>query len=283
VGLKHCKDTQIEIHTSKPQSLQRVPLHCQFISERGLFTMRILILATLAISMVSGQFVCPEKDGTFEDSRQCDKYYECYDGISEERLCPDGLVFDPFSNKREPCDHYFNVDCGDRLELQPPKGPSDLCPRLNGFYAHPDPNVCNIFYACVEGTAEEYTCSPGLWFDEFRGVCNWPTETERTSCSAAHQVSENGFKCPESALPKADGFGLSDPHPKYADPSDCAKFYICLNGVTPREQGCELGLVYNENTQSCDSPKNVPECKDYYAFLEEDDAKAKPVQRPPPQ
>merc|ERR1711981_551785 len=57
----------------------------------------------------------------------------------------------------------------------------------------------------------------------------------RTSCSADHQVSENGFKCPESALPKADGFGLSDPHPKYADPSDCAKFYICLNGVTQRE------------------------------------------------
>ena len=54
----------------------------------------------------------------FLDGRQCDKYYECFDGIAEERLCPDGLVFDPFSNKREPCDHYFNVDCGDRLELR---------------------------------------------------------------------------------------------------------------------------------------------------------------------
>merc|ERR1711976_416148 len=42
--------------------------------------------------------------------------------------------------EREPCDHYFNVDCGDRLDLQPPKGPSDLCPRLNGFYSHPDPS-----------------------------------------------------------------------------------------------------------------------------------------------
>merc|ERR1712083_884874 len=91
--------------------------------------------------------------------------------IPEDRLCPDGLVFDPFSRKREPCDHYFNVDCGDRLELQPPKGPSDLCPRLNGFYSHPDPGVCHIFYACVDGTAEEYTCSSGLWFDEYSGVC----------------------------------------------------------------------------------------------------------------
>ena len=61
---------------------------------------------------------CPERDGTFEDVKQCDKYYECYDGVPETRLCPDGLVFDPFSRKREPCDHYFNVDCGDRLELR---------------------------------------------------------------------------------------------------------------------------------------------------------------------
>ena len=63
-------------------------------------------------------FRCPEPNGYFEDVKQCDKYYDCQDGVAEERLCPDGLVFDPFSRKREPCDHYFNVDCGDRLELR---------------------------------------------------------------------------------------------------------------------------------------------------------------------
>ena len=73
-----------------------------------------------------------------------------------------------------------------------------------------------------------------------------------------HESLESGFTCPSVSNPQ-DAFGLSDPHPKYADPSDCAKFYICLNGVTPREQGCELGLVYNEQSLSCDSPKNVPE------------------------
>ena len=77
---------------------------------------------------------------------------------------------------------------------EPPKGPNDLCPRLNGFYAHPDPAVCNIFYACVEGVAEEYTCSPGLWFDEYRGVCNWPTETERSSCKAGKYIVTFGLQ-----------------------------------------------------------------------------------------
>ena len=69
---------------------------------------------------VSAQkFVCPNTgDGYYEDPVQCDKYYDCYDGIPEERLCPDGLVFDPFSRDPFPCDHYFNVDCGDRLELR---------------------------------------------------------------------------------------------------------------------------------------------------------------------
>ena len=65
-----------------------------------------------------------------------------------------------------------------------PKGPSDLCPRLNGFYSHPDPAVCHIFYACVDGQAEEYTCSSGLWFDEYSGVCNWPETTDRKECKA---------------------------------------------------------------------------------------------------
>merc|ERR1712116_59675 len=171
------------------------------------------------------------------------------------------------SAEREPCDHYFNVDCGDRLELQPPKGPSDLCPRLNGFYSHPDPGVCHIFYACVDGTAEEYTCSSGLWFDEYSGVCNWPEVTDRKDCKADAYETNNGFTCPEKA--PTDEFGQFGPHPKYSDSDDCAKFYICLNGISPREQGCELGLVYNEVSKQCDAPENVPECKDYYAFLED--------------
>merc|ERR1739848_846822 len=87
-------------------------------------SLKVLVLVAL-VTVAAGQsnFICPEKDGCFEDTNQCDKYYDCLDGIAEERLCPDGLVFDPFSRKREPCDHYFNVDCGDRLEPQQPVSP----------------------------------------------------------------------------------------------------------------------------------------------------------------
>lgn len=64
------------------------------------------------------QYKCPAKDGQYEDDRQCDKYYECKDGIATAKLCPDGLVFDPTIRKRNKCDQPFNVDCGDRTELR---------------------------------------------------------------------------------------------------------------------------------------------------------------------
>lgn len=67
----------------------------------------------------SQKFQCPnDKNGSYEDEVQCDKYYECRDGIAKERLCPDGLVFDPSLRKVNKCDQPFNVDCGDRTELR---------------------------------------------------------------------------------------------------------------------------------------------------------------------
>lgn len=65
------------------------------------------------------KFQCPnDKNGVYEDDVQCDKYFECRDGIAKERLCPDGLVFDPTLRKVNKCDQPFNVDCGDRTELR---------------------------------------------------------------------------------------------------------------------------------------------------------------------
>ena len=62
----------------------------------------------------------------------------------------------------------------------------------------------------------------------------------------------DGFQCP-SSVP------TDDPNPMYADPSDCAKFYICINGISPREQVCLFGLVFNDLTNQCNAPENVPE------------------------
>ena len=67
----------------------------------------------------SQKFQCPNnKNAQYEDEVQCDKYFDCVDGVARERLCPDGLVFDPTIRRLNKCDQPFNVDCGDRTELR---------------------------------------------------------------------------------------------------------------------------------------------------------------------
>lgn len=63
-------------------------------------------------------FECPSNKGFFPDSVQCDKYYECQEGIAKERICPDGLVFDENIKRVGKCDQPFNVEFGDRIELR---------------------------------------------------------------------------------------------------------------------------------------------------------------------
>lgn len=65
--------------------------------------------------------------------------------------------------------------------LEEPKG-SGKCPRLNGFFGHPNPRICHIFYNCIDGKANENTCPAGLVFDVRTGVCTWPAAAGRTDC-----------------------------------------------------------------------------------------------------
>lgn len=221
----------------------------------------LLAVLIVAANAQKSSYKCPEKDGQYEDPIQCDKFYECVDGVATEKLCPDGLVFDPLNRKINKCDQPFNVDCGDRIELQPPKS-NTFCPRRNGFFADPDPTICNIFYNCIEGEATKTKCTVGLHFDEYSGTCVWPDSAGRKGCVSDDHKLKDGFSCPTE--PKLDASGQVVAHPKYPHPSDCQKFYVCLNGKDPRDLGCQVGEVYNEETERCDAPENVPGCEDWY-------------------
>lgn len=74
-------------------------------------------------------------------------------------------------------------------------------------------------------------------------------------CGAVGKKLKDGFECPK--VRQLDTRGMLVDHPKFAHPEDCQKFYVCLNGETPREQGCMDQTVYNEEKQTCDDPKNV--------------------------
>nr|ASP44161.1 obstructor B1 [Penaeus vannamei] len=226
---------------------------------------RLLVIALFGVQACLSQEAsdaCPAANGFFADAVQCDRYYECRENEIEDKLCPDGLVFSDKNSKLERCDFPFNVDCGDRPELQDPQ-PSTNCPRKNGYFPHRDPSVCDQFFFCSDGQFNLITCSPGLVFDAKTGTCAWPGEANRVGCSGK---DVNKFTCPEP-LPN-DG-GVVNPNPLYADPEDCQHFYVCINNVEPRRNGCPLGYVFNDDTKQCDDPANVPECKDFYGEVEE--------------
>ncbi|KAH1012280.1 hypothetical protein HUJ05_011463 [Dendroctonus ponderosae] len=197
---------------------------------------------------------CPEPTGYFADAEQCDKYYQCQDGVITEKLCPDGLVFNDYSTEYEKCDLPFNIDCSARPKRQEPQ-PSEHCPRKHGYFAHEELHVCDKFYYCVDGKFNMITCPNGLVYNENAGICSWPDEAKRKGCGSAEVFQ---FDCPK--VNESEGAT----HPRYSDPEDCQFFYVCINGNTPRRNGCKLGQVFDDVSKKCEWARNVPECADWY-------------------
>jgi len=225
-------------------------------------------------------FDCPpESSGYFPHPEFCDRFFECRDGkLVKNRLCADGLAFDPEKNPDEdPCDHIHNVKgrCKSRPKLQAPQPGDGYCPRQNGVYPSPEPTECDKFYSCLNGVGSVQQCADGLHFDMDIGTCVWARESTRKGCLSASKraaaaqpevkkVQEeqkegeslpNGFKCPGGKL------GI---HPALPHPDSCRLYYVCLNGVIPNEAGCTSGLVFNKESAKCDDPRNVPGCENTY-------------------
>lgn len=56
---------------------------------------------------------CEERNGRYSVAGQCDAYIECTDGVPEDKLCPDGLLFnDKVKLFTYPCQYPIDVDCG---------------------------------------------------------------------------------------------------------------------------------------------------------------------------
>lgn len=68
-------------------------------------------------SQFNGQ--CEQKNGRYAVPGQCDAYVECTDGVPEEKLCDDGLLFnDRVGLFSFPCQYPIDVNCTTRARLQ---------------------------------------------------------------------------------------------------------------------------------------------------------------------
>lgn len=85
----------------------------------------LVTLLYFTVAVWGQDFKCPQKDGYYPDPIQCDLYFHCSRGEVEEKLCPDGLLFDDSNPSHERCDTSVNVECGDRTELRKYKNDDD--------------------------------------------------------------------------------------------------------------------------------------------------------------
>lgn len=93
----------------------------------------------------------------------------------------------------------------------------------------------------------------------------WPDVADRENCQEKKKQLKDGFECPKD-VKKNDASGQVVAHPHFIHPTDCQKFYVCLNGIEPRELVCEEGKVFNDDTKTCDSPSEVPGCEDWFTI-----------------
>ncbi|KAI1289183.1 hypothetical protein HDE_08066 [Halotydeus destructor] len=205
-------------------------------------------------------FSCPDSFGFYPHHKSCDKYWACDNGTATLKICGNGLAFDDADSLRENCAYPFSVDCGSRTDLEPPISTPN-CPRLYGIFSHT--SNCRVFYSCWNGEASKYECPPGLAYDDNQRVCVWADLVER--CDQL-EVAE-GFVCPDAAEVEQPGH-----YTRHAHPTDCRKFYVCIEGVA-RPYGCSFGNVFNVETLQCDDPENVGGCEKYYGDIDPKTAK----------
>jgi len=214
-------------------------------------------LAVLSVLFRQGeaQNGCPIPNGYFPDAQQCDAYVECKEGVPERKLCPDGLFFNDRSTQypRYPCAYPQEVQCGSRTRTQPAESNGE-CPHQYGLYrSGAGPDQCGTYVNCVAGVPSISQCPEGLAFNAATAQCDWPDQVP--DCDAERFLR---FQCPGVRVEADLG------HPRYADPADCRKFYVCIENTKPRALACGLGTVFNPDLGVCDEPQNVPQCATYY-------------------
>lgn len=127
----------------------------------------------------------------------------------------------------------------------------------SGYMRHPED--CTRFYRCLKMQKNDpqvhklqYTCAPGLVFDEKFQICNWPSWSP--SCLGSGEITSTTrakFVCQRS------GF--------FQDPENCEYFHYCSNlgkvTLQPYEFKCPFELGFDQEKLQCNWKWLVKGCQ----------------------
>ncbi|XP_075979344.1 chondroitin proteoglycan 2-like [Anticarsia gemmatalis] len=244
----------------------------------------ITVLCAVALTraaVVINQNGCPVDGGIHMllPHPNCNRFYQCVNGLPVEMRCAPGLQFSPESNV---CDFPAVVNCVNAPDVDdsddnkqeseeeiPPGGnnsdPSkaiEICATSGSdgvLVAHEN---CNQFYKCTFGHPVALICPGNLLFDPAIDRCEY-RETVECGNRVIPPLNEN-----EGSDWKGDGANNYDPSkaPEIcaADGSDhvyiahenCDQYYKCWAGL-PVALDCPVGLLFNPMKDFCDWPSLV--------------------------
>ncbi|XP_069961268.1 protein obstructor-E isoform X2 [Cherax quadricarinatus] len=128
-------------------------------------------------------------------------------------------------------------------------GFADPCRSKTRTTAHED--HCDLYYECINDLPVVQSCPNGLFYQGKRtrglfGVCDYHFNVD-----CYDRPSSN----PPIKTEHCDWlYGI------FGHETSCTRYWTCWNG-TATEQFCIGGLLYNEDTHSCDWPQNVRGCQ----------------------
>jgi len=149
-------------------------------------------------------------------------------------------------------------------EAPPPPSTEFECKAV-GFFRHPE--TCEKYFQCVENSGAfhkyERVCAPGTLFSTKISICNFPNQVD--DCVDGKPVDVKHSSEPQTNANTGDQRCKEEG--VFRNENECRSFVICKENpfvgghkFIAEEQYCPDGLVFDDNTKTCNNRQFVERC-----------------------
>ncbi|KAH8369666.1 hypothetical protein KR093_000572, partial [Drosophila rubida] len=191
------------------------------------------------------------------DSKSCNKFYVCANGVAIARKCPKKLFFDI---KKKICNFAQLVNCFEDQELNLPSRPTS--DDFEEIILEESTTSSNLIASASDSSTESYSEETSLsdYYDDDSWLSAENFQISPAIIQTVGKANQKPIMKPSYVKP-TELIELSDcsflPNGAYLrDPKSCSKFYTCLNGRAI-SQSCPRTLYFDINKKVCNFPSLV--------------------------